>query len=61
MLRDAATANVAVMCAEPTWWRCHRRMIADLATRDGHQVWHIMPNGSLSPHPPSGWLTTDLD
>ena len=59
LLRDAATGDVAVMCGEPTWWRCHRRMIADLAARDGHQVWHIMPNGALSPHPTSEWLTTD--
>jgi hypothetical protein len=36
-------------------------MIADLATRDGHRVRHIMPNGSLVPHPPSDWLTHDLD
>ncbi len=59
LLRDADTCNVAVMCGEPTWWRCHRRMIADLATRDGHQVQHIMPNGSLSPHRMSDWLTRD--
>lgn len=59
LLRDADACNVAVMCGEPTWWRCHRRMIADLATRDGHEVWHIMPNGSLSPHHMSDWLTTD--
>ena len=45
---------------EPTWWRRHRRMIADLATRDGHRVQHIMPNGSPSPHRASGWLTAIL-
>lgn len=59
LLRDADVCNVAVMCGEPTWWRCHRRMIADLATRDGHEVWHIMPNGSLSPHHTSDWLAND--
>ncbi|OBG27234.1 DUF488 family protein [Mycobacterium sp. 852002-51057_SCH5723018] len=59
LLRDAETANVAVMCGEPTWWRCHRRMIADLATRDGRTVQHIMPNGSLSPHHMSDWLNGD--
>jgi uncharacterized protein (DUF488 family) len=56
LLRDAESQDVAVMCGEPTWWRCHRRMIADLATRDGHPVQHIMPNGTLSPHRMSGWL-----
>jgi uncharacterized protein (DUF488 family) len=59
LLRDAETVDVAVMCGEPTWWRCHRRMIADLAARDGHTVRHIMPNGSLSEHRMSEWLTSD--
>ncbi|HYB36643.1 MAG TPA: DUF488 domain-containing protein [Mycobacterium sp.] len=57
LLQDTSTRNVAIMCGEPTWWRCHRRMIADLATRDGHTVQHIMPNGSLSVHRMSEWLT----
>lgn len=60
LLHDADERNVAVLCGEPTWWRCHRRMIADLATRDGRQVRHIMPNGSLSRHHPSDWLTREL-
>ena len=59
LLQDADTANVAIMCGEPTWWRCHRRMIADLATRDGRMVHHIMPNGSLAQHAVSEWLTSD--
>lgn len=60
LLRDAEAGDVAVMCGEPTWWSCHRRMIADLAARDGHPVQHIMPNGSLAPHHPSEWLTREL-
>ncbi|BBU22949.1 DUF488 family protein [Mycobacterium xenopi] len=59
LLRDADTCNVAIMCGEPVWWRCHRRIIADLATRDGYPVHHIMPNGSLSEHPMSEWLAGD--
>ncbi|OBA77855.1 hypothetical protein A9W99_04610 [Mycobacterium sp. 1164966.3] len=59
LLRDAENHNVAIMCGEPTWWRCHRRMIADLATQDGHPVHHIMPNESLSLHSTSDWLTHD--
>jgi hypothetical protein len=35
-------------------------MIADLATRDGRLVQHIMPNGSLAEHRMSEWLTSDL-
>lgn len=61
LLQDADSRNVAIMCGEPTWWRCHRRMIADLATRDGRLVQHIMPNGSLSEHRMSEWLTSPLD
>lgn len=60
LLREAEKRSVAIMCGEPTWWRCHRRMIADLATRDGRQVLHIMPNGSLSEHRMSDWLTSPL-
>jgi uncharacterized protein (DUF488 family) len=56
LLRDADACNVAIMCGEPVWWRCHRRMLADLATRDGYTVQHIMPNGSLSEHRMSEWL-----
>lgn len=47
--------DVAIMCGEPCWWRCHRRMISDLATIDGREVRHIMPNGSLSLHKASEW------
>jgi uncharacterized protein (DUF488 family) len=25
----------AVMCAEAAWWRCHRRLIADVLVLDG--------------------------
>jgi uncharacterized protein (DUF488 family) len=60
LVTDADACNVAVMCGEPTWWRCHRRMIADLATRDSRTVQHIMPNGSLSEHRISAWLTEEL-
>ena len=31
VLAEAATATaVAVMCSESVWWRCHRRLIADV-------------------------------
>ena len=33
---------VAIMCAEALWWRCHRRIIADEAMKDGFEVTHIM-------------------
>jgi uncharacterized protein (DUF488 family) len=29
------------MCAEVLWWRCHRRIIADILTSLGATVVHI--------------------
>jgi uncharacterized protein (DUF488 family) len=34
--------RTAVMCAEILWWRCHRRMIADVLVSLGAHVIHIM-------------------
>jgi uncharacterized protein (DUF488 family) len=46
--------TVAVMCSESVWWRCHRRLIADVAVlARGVPVQHLMPDGRLSPHRPS--------
>src|SRR3954469_14041306 len=51
VLAAAATATVAVMCSESVWWRCHRRLIADVAVLGhGVPVIHLMPDGRLSPH-----------
>jgi uncharacterized protein (DUF488 family) len=46
--------RVAVMCSESVWWRCHRRLIADVAVlgRDV-PVQHLMPDSRLAPHRPS--------
>jgi uncharacterized protein (DUF488 family) len=33
--------RTAVMCAEVLWWRCHRRMIADVLVSLGARVVHI--------------------
>jgi uncharacterized protein (DUF488 family) len=54
VLAAAATATVAVMCSESVWWRCHRRLIADVAVLGrGVPVSHLMPGGRLTPHRPS--------
>ncbi|MEE6271913.1 DUF488 domain-containing protein [Georgenia sp. MJ206] len=43
--------RVAVMCSESVWWRCHRRLIADVAALGrGLDVAHLMPTGVLSIH-----------
>jgi uncharacterized protein (DUF488 family) len=47
----AGSARVAFMCAETLWWRCHRRLIADVVVLiRAYTVRHIMPDGRLSEH-----------
>jgi uncharacterized protein (DUF488 family) len=54
VLAAAVGATVAVMCSESVWWRCHRRLIADVAVLGrGVPVSHLMPDGRLTPHRPS--------
>lgn len=50
-MAQAASTRVAIMCAESVWWRCHRRLIADVVvlTR-ARAVRHLMPDGRLSAH-----------
>lgn len=45
--------SVAVMCSESLWWRCHRRLIADVAELSaGCRVLHLMHDGRLAEHSP---------
>lgn len=54
LLAEASQARVAVMCSETVWWRCHRRLIADVVTLTaGVPVHHLMPDGSERPHEPA--------
>jgi uncharacterized protein (DUF488 family) len=54
VLVEAVTATTAVMCSESVWWRCHRRLIADVAVLGrGVPVTHLMPDGRLAAHRPS--------
>jgi uncharacterized protein (DUF488 family) len=41
LLLMAHGLRTAVMCAEILWWRCHRRLIADVLTSLGVPVLHI--------------------
>ena len=44
--------ETAVMCSESLWWRCHRRLIADVAVLlHDVEVLHLAHDGRLSPHP----------
>jgi uncharacterized protein (DUF488 family) len=50
LLMIAAGVRTAVMCAEVLWWRCHRRIIADVLTSLGHQVRHVRDAGESELH-----------
>ena len=54
VLTSAAKRRTAVMCSEAVWWRCHRRIVADLAVlQHGVPVLHLMHTGLLTEHPVS--------
>jgi uncharacterized protein (DUF488 family) len=54
LLVEADEISVAVMCSESVWWRCHRRLVADfVALTRNDTVEHLMPDGRLTPHPPT--------
>jgi uncharacterized protein (DUF488 family) len=38
------------MCAETLWWRCHRRLIAELLDARGHEVVHLLRRGHSERH-----------
>ncbi len=40
------------LCAETLWWRCHRRLIAELLHARGHEVVHLLRPGHREPHRP---------
>ena len=47
---DAHEKNVAIMCAEVLWWRCHRSMIADELKSRGWKVIHILSSIKTQEH-----------
>jgi len=54
LLQLAVRRRTAVMCAEAVWWRCHRRLIADVLTERGIPVLHILDAGHVQPHALTG-------
>ncbi len=50
VLRLAQEKNVALMCAERLWWRCHRRLLSDWLVAHGHRVVHIVDLGETVEH-----------
>jgi uncharacterized protein (DUF488 family) len=54
VLEAAHEGVTALMCAETSWRRCHRRLLADrLVLVDGVAVAHLHHDGLLEPHRPS--------
>ena len=62
LLSDAAEQQVAIMCAETLWWRCHRKLVADYLTLvRGVRVCHLMHDGKLTAHRPTAEARIDGD
>jgi len=47
---ELAGPTPCFMCAETVWWRCHRRLIAELLTARGEEVVHLLGPGKREPH-----------
>jgi uncharacterized protein (DUF488 family) len=47
-----ATSNPCFLCSETLWWRCHRRLIAELLHARGHEVIHLLGPGKEQEHTP---------
>ncbi|WP_127573628.1 DUF488 family protein [Georgenia faecalis] len=59
-LAHARSASVALMCSESVWWRCHRRLIADVTLLGrGVEVGHVMPDGRITAHVPAAGARPD--
>lgn len=50
LLQLGAQRRTAMMCAEVVWWRCHRRLIADVLTARGIEVVHILDAAHVQVH-----------
>ncbi len=62
LLVQATTAQVAIMCSQTVWWRCHRRLISDaVLLLHGVLVQHVMHDGKLRPHIPTAGVRTTAE
>jgi uncharacterized protein (DUF488 family) len=50
LARELARPTPCFMCAETVWWRCHRRLIAELSVARGRPVIHLLGPGQREPH-----------
>jgi uncharacterized protein (DUF488 family) len=51
LLEMGGQHRTAYMCAEALWWRCHRALVSDHLKAHGHEVWHILSDSRMQPHP----------
>lgn len=62
LLDEAQHSPTAMLCSESVWWRCHRRIVADVAVlQRGRGVQHIMPDGRCVAHIPAAGARLDRD
>lgn len=46
LLTQAEEQKVVILCSETVWWRCHRRLVADVTVLGrGRPVTHLLPSG----------------
>jgi len=50
LARELAQPVPCFMCAETVWWRCHRRLIAELLVARGRPVVHLLGPRRREPH-----------
>lgn len=54
LVEQSQRQHTAMMCSESVWWRCHRRIVADVAVlKLSVPVGHLMHDGRIVAHPPS--------
>jgi uncharacterized protein (DUF488 family) len=52
-----AEPSPCFMCSETLWWRCHRRLIAELLHARGTHVVHLLGPGKRQEHKP--WVEAE--
>jgi uncharacterized protein (DUF488 family) len=50
LARELAQPEPCFLCAETLWWRCHRRLIAELLLARGREVVHLLKPGHSERH-----------
>lgn len=55
LLEQAAELATVILCSETVWWRCHRRLVADVTVLGrGRPVMHLLPSGPREHQPAAG-------